>query len=112
MKLRKTAAVSRFAERVYEAVSRIPAGRVATYGGVARAVGCACARAVGQALRRNPFAPGVPCHRVIASDWRIGGFQGADGGAAVRRKAALLAGEGVRFVDGRLEDPSQVIEIG
>ena len=91
-----------FQKRVYDVVASIPEGRVATYGAVSHAVGCRSARAVGQALKRNPHAPRVPCHRVIASDLRIGGFQGSRDGAAIREKTRLLAREGVRFRNGRL----------
>ncbi|MCX7819647.1 MAG: MGMT family protein [Kiritimatiellae bacterium] len=90
---------------------RIPRGRVATYAQVARAAGCASPRAVGQALRRNPFAPHVPCHRVIASDGRAGGFAGQQHGAALRRKLALLRREGVTFRRGRLADPNRLVEL-
>ncbi|EFJ50160.1 hypothetical protein VOLCADRAFT_103991 [Volvox carteri f. nagariensis] len=53
-----------------------------------------------QALRRNPFAPMVPCHRVVAADLSIGGFSGAWGIAdpKVQRKKRLLEDEGVKFV--------------
>ena len=76
---------------------------------LARHVRCGSARAVGQALRHNPFAPKVPCHRVIAADLRIGGFCGARDGTQIRRKRALLATEGVTFdAKGRLADPARV----
>ena len=55
-----------FERRVYEATSAIPRGRVSTYGEVAKLLGSS-PRAVGGALRRNPFAPRVPCHRVVAA---------------------------------------------
>ncbi len=101
--------VSAFCGQVYEAVRAIPRGRVATYGGIARSLGCGSARAVGQALRRNPFAPLVPCHRVIAAGLRLGGFQGRRSGPALARKRRLLAAEGVRFDDtGRLCEPERV----
>ena len=100
--------VSQFARKVYDAVAEIPAGHVSTYQSVAKRIGCSCPRAVGQALRVNPFAPKVPCHRVIGSDLRLGGFQGRRAGVALRRKQELLAAEGVRFVDGRLEDPGRI----
>lgn len=100
---------TRFESRVYDATARIPRGRVSTYGDVARAIACGSARAVGQALRRNPFAPRVPCHRVIASDLTLGGFQGRRKGGALRAKRELLAGEGVCFgADGRLLDPARL----
>jgi methylated-DNA-[protein]-cysteine S-methyltransferase len=101
-----------FQMAVYAAARRIPRGRVTTYGLLAARIGCASPRAVGQALKRNPFAPRVPCHRVIASDLRVGGFQGRRGGRAVRRKLALLEGEGVRFVNGRLADPRRLVRPG
>jgi methylated-DNA-[protein]-cysteine S-methyltransferase len=68
-----------------------------TYQGVARAIGCASCQAIGGALKRNPFAPEVPCHRVIKSDLSPGGFFGARQGEALDRKLALLAAEGVVF---------------
>lgn len=84
---------------VYEAVRRIPAGSVSTYAAVAAAIGCKSPRAVGQALKANPFAPEVPCHRVISSALTLGGFQGSTGGEAVHRKRLLLAKEGVGFTE-------------
>ncbi len=104
--------VTEFQKRVYAAVSRIPKGRVATYKGIAVRIGCGSPRAVGQALKKNPFAPDVPCHRVIASDLAIGGFQGRQEGAAIRRKVALLAAEGVRFSGGRLVESGRLIDKG
>jgi len=101
--------ITPFQQRVYDALRRVPAGYVTTYGRLARHLACRSARAVGQALRRNPFAPEVPCHRVIAADLRIGGFCGARDGAQIRRKRALLAKEGVAFdAEGRLTDHSRV----
>jgi methylated-DNA-[protein]-cysteine S-methyltransferase len=86
-----------FENRVYEAIRTIPEGRVATYGGLARHLGCGSAQAVGQALRRNPFAPTTPCHRVVAADGRLGGFQGERDGGPLAEKRRLLETEGVRF---------------
>ena len=51
------------------------------------------AQAVGQALRRNPFAPDVPCHRVVAADGSLGGYNGAREGAELERKRQLLENE-------------------
>ncbi len=83
------------AQRVYEAAREIPPGEVRTYGEVARASGCAGgARAVGQALGRNPIALIIPCHRVLAAGGRPGGFSAYGGHAA---KARLLALEGTGF---------------
>ncbi len=100
--------VTAFQQRVYDAARRIPSGRVTTYKLLARAVGCASSRAVGQALRRNPFAPEVPCHRVIRSDLTLGGFAGKTDGPQLRRKLKLLADEGVLFENDRLVGPDRL----
>lgn len=105
------ARVTEFQKRVYACVQSVPIGRVATYAGVARAVGCGSARAIGQALRKNPFAPAVPCHRIIASDLTPGGFQGSDNGARVASKLRILRREGVIFLNGRLTDPSRLMRL-
>jgi methylated-DNA-[protein]-cysteine S-methyltransferase len=91
-------AVAPFQRKVYEVVRAIPPGETMSYGEVAAAVGSpGAARAVGQALGRNPFAIVVPCHRVLAAGGRTGGFS-ANGG--VSTKLRILAIEGVRTVDG------------
>jgi len=80
--------------------SAIPKGRVSTYGDLARALDPpSSARAVGQAMRRNPFAPTVPCHRVVAADLQLGGFTGSWGAScqSVQKKRRMLEGEGVLF---------------
>ena len=100
--------ITRFEQRVYDAARKIPRGKVTTYARLARAIRCGSPRAVGQALARNPFAPEVPCHRVIASDLGLGGFQGNSRGRPVARKLEMLAEEGVLFADGRLVDADRV----
>jgi O-6-methylguanine DNA methyltransferase len=81
-----------FHRRVYEAARAIPFGAATTYGALAKRAGAAgAARAVGQALARNPFAIIVPCHRVVAAGGKTGGFS-ANGGAST--KLRLLAIEG------------------
>lgn len=85
-------AVPPFHRRVYELSRAIPPGKVLTYGEVARQLGePGASRAVGQALGHNPFAPVVPCHRILAAGGRSGGFS-ADGGA--RTKLRMLEIEG------------------
>lgn len=88
-----------FASRVYELTAMIPEGKVSTYGQIADLLGLKKgARAVGQALHRNPFAPRVPCHRVVRSDGTIGGF--ALGSA---QKIKLLNNEGVEIINGKID---------
>ena len=76
-----------FDRRVYQLVRTIPFGETLTYGAVAKAMGEEPMRArdVGAALSRNPFAPIVPCHRVVAADGTLGGF-----GGGLDRKRWLL----------------------
>lgn len=85
---------SSFAKKVYELCSQIPRGKVTTYREIARALNNS-PRAVGQALRRNPYAPQVPCHRVVRSDGTLGGFFGHLEGEFLQRKIDLLKEEGV-----------------
>ena len=81
-----------FQRKVYEALLKIPRGQVRTYAQVARMIGRPnAARAVGQALKRNRWAPEIPCHRVVASGGKLGGYSGP-GGLAGKRK--LLRREG------------------
>ncbi|CAK9252104.1 unnamed protein product [Sphagnum jensenii] len=111
----KKAQVTPFAWKVYNACTCIPPGKVSTYGMVAKFIGKPKAsRAVGSALRRNPHAPHVPCHRVISSDGSIGGFFGesvADH-SNVQLKKVLLTREGVLFTDADKTkvDPSCITE--
>ncbi len=89
--------ISPFQRRVYEALLEVPSGKVTTYGALARRIGCGSPQAVGQALRRNPLAPQVPCHRVVAADGALTGFGGCRDAAALARKRALLEAEKVRW---------------
>ena len=88
--------ISPFARRVYAALMKVPPGRVITYAALGRRIGCRSPRAIGQALRSNPFAPRVPCHRVIASDLGPGGAPDT-AGPELARKLRLLAAAGRAF---------------
>ena len=85
--------ITEFQRRVYIELINVPRGATITYGELARRIGCRSAQAVGQALRRNPFAPYVPCHRVIASNGSIGGFHGQIEGEMIEKKRQLLETE-------------------
>lgn len=88
------AGIPEFHQRIYAEARKIPPGSVLTYGEVARRAGePGAARAVGQAMGRNPFAIIVPCHRVVAAGGAIGGFS-ARGGATMKQR--ILAIEGAR----------------
>lgn len=85
--------ITEFQRKVYLELLNVPRGETISYGELARRIGCRSAQAVGQALKRNPFAPDVPCHRVIASDGSIGGFEGRRKGETIDKKQRLLAVE-------------------
>lgn len=84
-----------FFEKVYDAVRRIPFGKVSTYGEIARSLGTRDARRVGWAMHANRD-PGVPCHRVVDRTGRLAPNFAFDGAVEQRRR---LADEGVTFKD-------------
>jgi len=98
----------KFADRVYKTCKKIPEGKVSTYGAIANALDSS-PRAVGQALRCNPYAPVVPCHRVVKSDGKIGGFSGEVTGPKIKKKISLLKNEGVLVIDGEVQDFEEVV---
>ena len=92
-----TARATEFGRRVIRIVTRIPPGRVATYGDVAGMAGKPrAARAVGN-IMRNCREPGVPCHRVVGAGGAVGGY-----GGNVQVKRELLRAEGIEVGTGRL----------
>lgn len=96
-KVMKSTEITPFQRRVYLELLDIPRGQTITYGELARRIGCRSAQAVGQALKRNPFAPEVPCHRVVAADGSIGGYNGRREGEELMRKRQLLKEENVEL---------------
>ena len=86
-------------ERIFKLLCEVPRGKVTTYGELAKAANSRAFRAVGQILNRNTNAPKVPCHRVVMSDGRIGGYA-----FGVSKKVDLLKSEGVSVSDGRVID--------
>ena len=80
-----------FYQKVWIACAEIPAGKTQTYGWIAAKIGHpGSARAVGSALAKNPFAPAIPCHRVIRSDGKMGGYSGQGG---INKKIWMLEKE-------------------
>lgn len=91
-----TGEVSPFYRRVYEVARKIPPGRTLSYGEIATRLGSpGSARAVGQALGKNPFAIIVPCHRVLAAGGKVGGFS-ANGGVDTKLRMLALEGAAVQ----------------
>lgn len=87
-----------FNERCYALLRRVPKGKVTTYKALAQALNTRAYRAVGNAMNKNPYAPHVPCHRVVNANGSLGGF--ASGLAAKKR---LLESEGVEVRNGKID---------
>lgn len=86
---------SPFQLKVWKFISKIPAGSVSTYKNVAIAIKYPnSARAVANACAKNPYAPIIPCHRVIRSDGKLGGYSGKGG---IKMKKKLLKKEKYLF---------------
>ncbi len=109
------------ANKTYELLKKVPAGRVTTYKALADALGTKAYRVIGQFMRHNPYAFStchdlsrrtngpersrrIPCHRVVASDGSIGGFMGKTQGPEIQKKIDILAKEGVKVVNNRVVD--------
>jgi methylated-DNA-[protein]-cysteine S-methyltransferase len=96
--------LSTYRKRLYTTLLSVPRGRYTTYAAMSDYLHSS-ARAVGNGMRNNPFAPEVPCHRVLAANGSIGGFNGEWGkdGKYANKKIELLRDEGVRFhVNGKV----------
>lgn len=91
----------RFKEKVYSLVKKVPKGKVTTYKEIANALGTAAYQAVGNIMAKNQggFLSGgnIPCHRVVSSDGKIGGFCGCKCGEPICQKKKLLEKEGIKF---------------
>lgn len=95
-----------FSEKVYELCRKVPKGKVTTYKEIGKALRGKgqIYRAVGRALNTNPYAPEVPCHRVVCYDGKVGGFT-----HGTKKKIELLEKEGVKVRDGKIEDFERVL---
>ena len=87
----------KFSEKVYYLVKQIPPGKVSSYQEIAWALNSKSYKAVGQALKRNPYPPQIPCHRVVKSSGLIGGFKGQKTGKKIKEKIKLLKKEGIKI---------------
>jgi methylated-DNA-[protein]-cysteine S-methyltransferase len=88
-----------FQQRVWDALTKIPQGRVTTYALLAKYLQTGAVRAVGTAVGKNPNPPKVPCHRVVRSDGSIGKYSTGKG---TPTKIALLKAEGLRIEDEKI----------
>lgn len=95
---------SSFSQKVYYLLKQVPAGKVTTYKALAKAMNHSAYQAIGQALKRNPDPPTIPCHRVIAVDGSIGGFAGKTQGKMIAKKIKLLRSEGIRVKKNKVQN--------
>lgn len=94
-----------FTHHVLFLTTQIPAGRVTTYGEIARSLGnTGFSRAVGNALNKNPHPEKIPCHRVVRSNSEVGGFN-----RGVKEKIRLLRGEGILIEKNKVRDLKKIL---
>ncbi|MBI2541149.1 MGMT family protein [Candidatus Woesearchaeota archaeon] len=103
--------VPKFHAKIYSLLKKVPKGKVTTYKALAEAAGTKAYRAVGQAMKCNPYAPIVPCHRVVAADGSIGGFQGTKntGSKEIRKKISMLKKERIKIKNNRIVDFEKIL---
>ncbi len=98
-----------FNEKVWDLMKQIPKGKVTTYKILAEKLGTKAYRAIGNACRNNPYSPLVPCHRVVYSDGRIGGFGGETSGKNIEKKIQMLKEEDVKVKNGEIVDLKKIL---
>ena len=81
-----------FNERCYKILLKVPKGKVTTYGEIAKALKSKAYRAVGNAMNKNPYAPKIPCHRVIRENGGLGGY---GGGLNLKKKLLKIEGASI-----------------
>jgi len=91
--------------RVYQKLLKVPKGKVTTYGELAKAVGLENGqRVIGQIMNKNPFPVIIPCHRVVKSDGKIGGYYYGE-----QVKTKMLSDEGVLVKNGKIQDWKETV---
>lgn len=88
-----------FSSKCYSLLRRVPKGKVTTYKALAHALGTKAYRAVGNAMNKNPYAPRVPCHRVVKSNGEVGGFA-----SGTKKKIEMLRREGIPVKNNKIEN--------
>ncbi|MCX6750189.1 MAG: MGMT family protein [Candidatus Pacearchaeota archaeon] len=87
-----------FNERCYKILAKVPRGKITTYKEIARKLNSKAYRAVGNAMNKNPYAPRVPCHRVVKSNGEVGGFA-----SGTNKKIQMLKKEGIEIKDNKID---------
>lgn len=86
-----------FYEKCYQLLKKVPKGKITTYKEIAKALNSKAYRAVGSAMNKNPYAPKVPCHRVVNSNGDIGNYA-----YGVKEKIKILESEGIEIKKGKV----------
>src|SRR3989344_1315317 len=97
---------TKFQEKVYKICEEVPKGKVTTYKMIAERLGTKAYRAVGTALAKNPYAPKVPCHRVVNHDGNIGNYSGKNGR---KGKIKMLGKECIEIKNDKIKDFRKVL---
>lgn len=87
-----------FNKKCYDILKKVPKGKVTTYKSISEKLKTKAYRSVGNAMNRNPYAPKIPCHRVINSNGRIGGFN-----KGIKNKIKLLKKEGIEIKNNKID---------
>jgi methylated-DNA-[protein]-cysteine S-methyltransferase len=98
-----------FAKKVYKQLKKVPKGKITTYKEIAKSINSKAYQAVGTALKNNPYAPKVPCHRVISNNGSIGGFKGFKQGSTINEKIQMLKNEGIKFEKEKVKNLEDVL---
>ena len=93
--------LTKFQEKVYKICKKVPKGKVTTYKKIAEKLRTKAYRAIGTALAKNPYAPKVPCHRVVNSNGNIGAYSGKDGR---KSKVKMLRKEGIEIKNDKIKN--------
>ncbi len=87
-----------FNEKCYRILSQVPKGKITTYKSLAQEMKTKAYQAVGNALNKNPYAPEVPCHRVINASGKLGGYA-----KGIKKKIQMLKSEGIEIKDNKID---------
>lgn len=92
-------------EKVYKKLLEVPKGKITTYGDIAKAIGLKNGqRIIGKIMNKNPYPVIIPCHRVVKSDGKIGGYAWGE-----KVKAKMLSNEGIKIKNGKILDVEKSI---
>ncbi len=95
---------NKFYEKIYAKLKEVPKGKITTYKILAKAINSKAYRAIGTALKKNPYSPIVPCHRVVRSNKNVGGFAKSS-----KKKIEMLKKEGIKIKNNKVQNFEKVL---